>query len=34
MDEMRCERKTMMVLKDINVDLYINQDISELDLYN
>jgi len=34
MDEMRCERKIMMVLKDVKVDEYIHQDISEIDLYN
>ena len=33
MCEMRCERKIMMVLKDINVDEYIHTDISELNLY-
>jgi len=34
MDEMRCERKIVMVLKDLNVDEYIHQDISELDPHN
>jgi len=34
MDEMRCERKINMVLKDINVDTYIGIDISDKDLYD
>ena len=32
LDEMRCERKIVMVLLDIKIDEYIKQDISELDL--
>lgn len=34
MDEMRQERKIAMVLKDTNVDTYITQDLTEIDLYD
>lgn len=34
MDEMRCERKILMVLQKKKVDEYINANMTELDLYN
>lgn len=34
MDEMRCERKIMMVLENRKVKEYINANMTELDLYN
>ena len=34
MDEMRCERKIMMVLQNKKVKEYINANMTELDLYN
>ena len=33
LEEMRRERKIMMVLQDLNVDEYIKMDITEIDLY-
>ena len=34
MDEMRCERKILMVLQSKKVNEYINANMTELDLYN
>ena len=34
MDEMRCERKILMVLQSKKVNKYINANMTELDLYN
>jgi hypothetical protein len=34
MDEMRCERKILMVLQKKKVDEYINANMTELNLYN
>lgn len=34
MDEMRCERKILMVLQSKKVAEYINANMTELDLYN
>lgn len=34
MDEMRCERKIIMVLQSKKVNEYINANMTELDLYN
>jgi hypothetical protein len=34
MDEMRCERKILMVLQSKKVNEYINAYMTELDLYN
>jgi hypothetical protein len=34
MDELRCERKILMVLDNKNINVYINANMTELDLYN
>ena len=34
MDEMRRERKILMVLRDANVDQYIKMDMTEIDIEN
>ena len=34
MDEIRAERKLLMVLRNDNVDSYVNLDFSEVDIFN